>query len=110
MNRFVKGLLFCVIANSASVATADIRGNGGDVVVCKDDTSTITSIELLDFYEGRHRYNLITELNEGTTYQEKLQILVQRIAKVDRDFAASLSAVINTFEANTLFWPGIQFS
>jgi hypothetical protein len=108
VNHFVKGLLSCLIATSASVAAADIRGNGGDVVVCKDDTGAITSIELLDFYEGRHRYNLTTQLNEGTTYQEKLQILMQRIAKVDRHFATSLSAVINTFEANTLFWPGIQ--
>ncbi len=36
-----------------SAAVAGERGNGGDVVVCRNPDGTIISAELLDYYEGR---------------------------------------------------------
>lgn len=39
---------------SQSYATSGQKvGNGGDILVCKDDKGAIQSLELLDYYEGR---------------------------------------------------------
>lgn len=49
----MKTLLGFMFLTFVSAAVAGERGNGGDVVVCRNDDGTIISVELLDYYEGR---------------------------------------------------------
>lgn len=59
----------------------DKTGNGGDAIVCRDETKTIKSAELLDYYEGRVLRGIHAKVGiEGQSYQEMVEILLKRIA------------------------------
>lgn len=106
MNR----LLAIVLALSATPALADQRGNGGDVVVCHDAQGAITTVELLDFYEGRSRLGFQVDLASGATWQEKLAGALAKIAVVDPDRAASYRDFAARFEVDTHFWAGVELT
>lgn len=108
-SRVAQGVLLVVGAlHWGAQAKADIRGNGGDVVVCRDSGSRVTSIELLDFYEGRFRYGLEPDLSAGETWTEKLEHALARLARVDWELARGFKTEVDSFVDNALFWPGIQ--
>jgi hypothetical protein len=108
-SQLVPGVLLALGAlHGVTPAMADIRGNGGDVVVCRDNASRIASIELLDFYEGRFRYGLEPDLSAGETWLEKLEHTLARLARVDPELAKGFKAEVESFAENALFWPGIQ--
>jgi hypothetical protein len=81
-------ILLMVLAIHQLSSAGQERGNGGDAVVCyqpgfKDavirDTSKITSIELLDTYEGRVLKGMQFDVSPETDY---LSIARQKIAKL----------------------------
>lgn len=41
------------VASQSYAASGQKVGNGGDLLVCKDEKGTIQSLELIDYYEGR---------------------------------------------------------
>ncbi len=59
-------------------------GNGGDVVVCRNDKNEITSIELLDFYEARDLRQITYDLGDATVnVNEKIQSALNRLSRLD---------------------------
>ena len=66
-------------------------GNGGDAVVCYTDAtrSTITSVQMLDYWEQEQvlQYGQVDLGAPTLSVQDKIQIAVNRISKFDPDLA-----------------------
>ncbi len=71
----MKNLIFLsvVLVSQISIAQIDRKGNGGNVVVCKDSGGNITSVETLDLYEGRAIYNLSYKEDPTPALQQALR-------------------------------------
>ncbi|MBP9706714.1 MAG: hypothetical protein KBD78_03665 [Oligoflexales bacterium] len=87
-----------------------IVGNGGDAVIClKDDTNEVISVQLLDFYEAKYRWIFNLDLDQaGTSVEEKLDYVIKKLSKHDPVRAKVYKEQIDTFHANTNYWPGIR--
>lgn len=76
---YVCGLLFSLNV----YATGRTVGNGGDVIVCKNQTGQVVSTELLDFYEGRILKGLAVDLGPSSlSIEEKLEKALVRLERV----------------------------
>lgn len=99
----MKNLLVTVLMMSSLAAFAGDKGNGGYSVVCRDNTNTITSAELLDIFEGRvlryYEYSNNSTLNE----EHYLQYALERISKVDARVSKRIANTIKKNEAVTIF-------
>ena len=68
-------LVFLLLWSSLAFSNAKVVGNGGSIVICKDETNKIIKSELFDLYEGRAL--------RGTKYQEdSTPYLVQAQSKI----------------------------
>jgi hypothetical protein len=122
----LKALLFAVAATAAAPAAIaggsppggadlgpdDFRlddkevhvGNGGDVVVCKNDAGEIVSIELLDFYEARKRRQMTIDLGAPELDVEaKIELALARLERLDAGRAARYREWARTFREEALF-------
>ncbi|HEY1078768.1 MAG TPA: hypothetical protein VGE46_01675, partial [Bdellovibrio sp.] len=58
----------------------DHSGNGGQTVVCRDSQKQITSIEVLDSFEGRKLNNMQVQLGAtDLTFEQKADLAIQRL-------------------------------
>lgn len=81
-------LIALVIGFTLSAHAEGEHGNGGDVVVCRDQAGQIKSVELLDFYEAKLYRNLVIDLGHPTEKLEmKLQTLAARFATRNPELA-----------------------
>lgn len=71
-------IILILIASSIALGNAKVIGNGGNVVICKNNLDEITKIELLDYYELRlngRELSLNTNLN---SFEDILNDLFER--------------------------------
>ena len=88
-------------------ANAQIKGNGGDVVVCPKEGGK--EVMLLDFYEATERYGWQLDLVENEQNEfEKAKAIVNRLENLDPVRAIDYTNEIETFEARTHLWPHIE--
>ncbi len=79
------------------------RGNGGDVVVCRNDNGEISSVELLDYYEGRILRGHVLIPGNNSSIDELSALLVSMIKQHSRSLAAYLKEGIENFNNNSSF-------
>ena len=82
----MKHLIIWTLLLSASAFAGKEGGNGGDVLVCKDENKNITSVELLDFYEARVKGRIkgIDLGDDSLSFSEKVQYAIDRLEKLDQ--------------------------
>lgn len=111
-------MLLLLSAHQLSLAGQE-RGNGGDAVVCyqpgfKDsivrDTSKITSIELLDIYEGRVLKGMQFETTLETDYIKIAKKNVDKLAKLSPRRHAIYTKGLQTFLNEMVSPSGIQLT
>ena len=88
--------LMCLVSSSWAFAGAEgaVGGNGGGAHVCKD------SVELYDFYEGRHpllHKIPVWENDPRLSVQDYLEKVKANIRKTSPDFEALFSKSLNEF-------------
>ena len=67
-------------------AQAGVRnvGNGGENIVCRDPQGKITSIELLDIYEGRILRGMTADLGpQGLNTEQRISYVLNRLKKIN---------------------------
>ena|SRR3989338_10321669 len=99
------GIISCIglLYQPGSIFAGGHAGNGGFVYVCRNDAGEITSIELTDFREGRRRdFNYDLEAPD-LSVNEKIEIALRRLSKLDPERAQRYREDIASFEANTSF-------
>lgn len=78
MKKFFILLLVSVAMNSWSKE----GGNGGDALVCRDSgTRSITSAEVLDYYEGEVLRDIVPVLSDKISVEENMEILFRNFSK-----------------------------
>src|SRR5687768_12570178 len=89
--RFLITLAVMLGAQSVH-AGSKIIGNGGDVYVCGNE------VMLLDFWEARvfRKYQLLDPL--GSTYTEKLEVMLDRMATRFPHLTALIDSEVQFFE------------
>ena len=82
----MKYLILCSLLLTATAFAGKEGGNGGDVLVCKDENKKITSIELLDFYEARVKGRIkgIYLGDDSLSFTEKVHYAIDRLEKLDQ--------------------------
>lgn len=101
MSTMVFAMAFCsTIALAGAGGGASDGGNGGDAVVCRDADGSITSAELLDFYEGRVVHKKQIDLGDKSLdYREKISLALDRLAKQSPNRAGKFGNLAETFES-----------
>lgn len=96
-------LLFTITAHAGE------RGNGGDVIICRNNNGSIKSAELYDHFEGRARDGRILDLGAPTlSVEEKVSLVLDRFARVDLKRATLYRGWFKTFFDETKFISGIE--
>lgn len=86
------------------------HGNGGGSVVCRAADGSITSVELLDFYEQRQLLNLTRDMGPaGTSYKDKIHYVLDRHADLAPYRAKSWGEQADNFESEAVFLSGVVF-
>jgi hypothetical protein len=80
---------------------AQVVGNGGDAVVCRDVSGAIQKAELYDFYEGRVQRGLHIALPIGADPVAVATATIERIKTLDPARYARLAARIPQFMGET---------
>ena len=91
-------LLILVNINDSVVAstTGDSKGNGGDVVICKESSGT--SYEALDYYELKKLYQFSPKIFANTNGIEfSLDLMIQRLRKSGEHRADLYQTRVNNF-------------
>ena len=87
----------------------DEIGNGGDVIVCKDENGKITTTELLDFYEAREFRKIFYFLGDNTlSVIEKVNFALKRIKDISPERFERYSKITDTFFDEVLFLENIN--
>ncbi len=99
-------ILFIVFAFSQlpqnPAFAADKAGNGGNAVVCRNGGNSITSIELLDFYEARVLRQIKLKLETGSlNFKEIVTKKLGELARLAPKRAALYSTYIESSLSNT---------
>ncbi len=83
-------------------------GNGGDVLVCRDPAGTITTVELLDFFEARTFRGIPIDLGDPSLPVEgKLALALSRLERFSPQRAARYRAWLLAFWQEAALIPGI---
>lgn len=65
-------------------------GNGGDVVVCYDETNKIKDMQSYDFWNASNKFNLTVKTDNQTPYMEQIKKSLLRLSKIDPVLAETL--------------------
>jgi hypothetical protein len=96
-------LLYFLSIGEFAIASGRTVGNGGDVLVCRNQDGT-DSYELLDFYEGRALRNIQVDLGPAElTLPEKIEIALKRLERVSERRAKTYRTQAATFFQESLF-------
>jgi hypothetical protein len=114
MNPISKVL--CLFASCAAITTPLLSlagereiGNGGDVVVCRNNDGSVKSIELLDFYEARIMRGLQIDLGDASLpLDEKVLMELHRLAQVSPKRSAKYAEEVHRFFSEGNFISGIS--
>jgi hypothetical protein len=80
----------------------DQVGNGGKSVVCRDQTGSIESIEILDFYEGRELYGRVPRF-QSPNPKEAIPAALLPLKELDPDRYGRYQNYLSDFFSNTKF-------
>lgn len=110
MKKLYKLLFVTGILTASPLALAqDKAGNGGNTVVCSNSSGTVTSVELLDYYEARvQRKNIKVDFGSSAqTFEQSMEVLLSRLQQKNPSRAAKYRKWYAQFfdEANLI--PGI---
>jgi len=83
------------------------RGNGGDALVCKNAQGQITSAHFFDLYEAQEKFGMTLVPPKGTTVDEKVLNLIDRVADLDPMRAKTMKLWYKTFNKESAVRPGI---
>lgn len=78
MKTFI--ILSVLLSSQLVTAQIDRKGNGGNTVVCKDNSGNILSAEILDLYEGRILHNLQYK-EDPAPYPDQARSIIEKLAK-----------------------------
>lgn len=85
------------------------HGNGGDVVVCRDGSGNLRSVNLLDYYEAKLFRGINVNLGDpNLDVQKKLEILANRLAQRNPKLANLYYSRALNFEKEALFLEGVD--
>lgn len=110
MNQTFKTILLAFLAVLLSKNAVAVQGvgNGGNVIVCRDSSSEIYSVELLDYFELRQRGGQL-KLNPSLgAYPAILKDLFERWKSVAPRRMAQYEHWLSDFETEALFSSGVQ--
>lgn len=99
----MKCLMLGIMLLSASAMAGD-KGNGGNVIVCKDPTGSVRSAEVLDLYEGRVLYGYfysesrIPHLIQSRRYAEELTKIIGIEWPFHRNIYSALEGIIKNLK------------
>lgn len=80
------------------------RGNGGDVVVCRNTEGKVISTQMLDLYEGWQLRGLEAKLGgKDLNLEEKIELLLFRISTRSKDISNLLEKEINQFKYRAVY-------
>ena len=98
-------MFILIVILLSSLSYADVKvGNGGDVVVCRNASNEITSIEALDIYEGRVRWQIELDLGEASLFPlQKVELALSRLGRISSIRAERYLEKAKQFEADALF-------
>ncbi len=101
---------FVLLISPSLMAEGGHAGNGGDVVVCRNPQNEITSIELLDYYEGRSFPPHVTpSLGDASLIiDQKIEIALQRLSRLDSKRAENYRTEAKTFLEKAYFESGSE--
>lgn len=105
--RFLPLAVFLFLLSVSSHA-GNSRGSGGNVIVCREvGRATPTSIELLDFYEGRTRRGIQRSMFGSRDHMAQIGEVLERLRPFDPERAARYWKESREFQSNTDFQPGV---
>ncbi|MBF0300294.1 MAG: hypothetical protein HQK51_16350 [Oligoflexia bacterium] len=79
-------------------------GNGGDAVVCKNQTGEIISVEQFDFYEARNIRNINHQLGDiSVSPLDKVLLVINKLARLDPVLADKFKITALNFFNQTQF-------
>ncbi len=112
MKPLIRLLLLCLFAGCGRNSTppipdGDTVGNGGDSVVCRDENRKIASVRLLDFYYGQRLRGILPSLGENNSVTDKVNLVIQRLRRLDPERANRYQANADSFWNNVKFVPGL---
>ncbi len=108
VKNFIIGCLITVGLAQPQAYAEDIRGNGGDLIVCRGSSNEIISTELLDQFEGRVQRNIQPALPQGLSDPTAIALaVIDRLAVVDSHRQKMLKGFVRNFARDTAFLSGI---
>lgn len=95
-------LLLLALLFSPLAQATKIVGNGGDAIVCSPPG--VRPVEMLDAFEAREIHKMTLDMGAaGLTYQDKVVLILNRIARLNPHRAALYSKWAKSFESETNF-------
>ena len=106
MNKLI--FLVVTVLSSMNIQAMQETGNGGDVIVCRNEKNTITSVELLDFYEARTLRGIDYNLGgQSLNVNDKMFIALKRLERLSFQRATTYFKKVDEFFNNSVFLSGI---
>ncbi len=101
-------LISLLIPTFAFAMGGDEKGNGGNLVVCRDSAGKVESTELLDYYEAEARDIPLVKPNQES-YPKILKDRLEGLRRINPDRAKDYETRVASFFANTRFHSGVVF-
>jgi len=109
MKNFLKFFFFLFIFPTiVCAAGGDEKGNGGNLVICRDPLGKIARVELLDYYEAKVMRGMKL-LSSEANFNEILSQILENLGKINPGQAKKYQEKASTFFENAKFYSGVQF-
>lgn len=93
-------LLFLLFFPLSGLSNAKVAGNGGDVVVCRNGSGAISSVEMFDYFEARVLRGIQIELPDGSTPEQIAAMALAGLWERDPVRAQRYLNFIGSFDVN----------
>lgn len=106
----MKNILAALVLFTANLvfASGTTIGNGGNSIVCKNSTGSITSVEMLDLYEARVAGLTLKFNSHLSTYRDIIDENLSRWQKIAPYRVAQYKKWLTEFETEALFASGVD--
>jgi hypothetical protein len=107
--------VFVILGVPALAGSGNSVGNGGDVVVCRDQQGKITSVEVFDIVEARVLRNLKLDIEPAgriylPTWEGKISVPLERLERLSPLRAANYRKQAEEFLDNARFVRGVDLT
>jgi hypothetical protein len=108
---FVLNALLCASLLASEAWAGKEAGNGGNVVTCRKADHSLTSIEMLDYYEARVFRGISVSMGDASfDYKQKIDLVLDRLAKSDPGRAERYRGWAKSFMSEAALIPGITLT